>query len=176
MTNPLCKYHFNIINFFFRHTMTHIFIFICSLGNSFSSEQYVCECKILYLFPKLSFIFDNNTMVSFSSEDIFENDGNKCKFFMEDYQENKWMFGLAFLKKYITYFDYGDSSITFYSDTPFEMNTINKYQRKDKVKQVYRIIFYSQLILVFFIIVIWYLNKRKILEHIETPINNSLRQ
>ena len=78
MTNPLCKYHFNIINFFFRHTMTHIFIFICSLGNSFSSEQYVCECKILYLFPKLSFIFDNNTMVSFSSEDIFENDGNKC--------------------------------------------------------------------------------------------------
>lgn len=56
---------------------------------------------------------------------------------MEDNKENKWMFGLAFLKKYITYFDYGDSSITFYSDTPFEMNTINKYQRKDKVKQVY---------------------------------------
>ena len=95
---------------------------------------------------------------------------------MEDNKENKWMFELAFLKKCITYFDCGDSSITFYSDTPFEMNTINKYQRKDKVKQVYRIIFYSQLILVFFIIVIWYLNKRKILEHIETPINNSLRQ
>ena len=149
---------------------------ICSFGISFSSEQYVCECKILYLFPKLSFIFDNNTMVSFSSEDIFENDGNKCKFLMEESKENKWMFGLAFLKKYITYFDYGDSSITFYSDSPFEMNTINKYQRKDKVKQIYRIIFYSQLILVLFIIVVWYLNKRKILEHIETPINNSLRQ
>ena len=73
-------------------------------------------------------------MVSFSSEDIFENDGNKCKFLMEDNKENKWMFGLALLKKYITYFDYGDSSITFYSDAPFEMNTINKYQRKDKVK------------------------------------------
>lgn len=82
-------------------------------------RKYVdCRCnQINETFPNITIIINNYNFV-FTYKELFRSFFNACTFIFEldtKYQE-KYVFGIDFLLKYTTKFDYENNTISFYSD------------------------------------------------------------
>lgn len=102
----------------------------------FENYCITCKCEYLKYLEPISFIFDNKQFV-FTYEDLFYQLEQLCVFTMAQNTKNiEWKFGLTFLLKYKTLFDYDTKSISFYSkeklpsidlDLLFPINRIIKW-------------------------------------------------
>ena len=90
---------------------------VCVLASNYGLMFYDCNCREINDFPDITFKIDNNYM-TFTVKDLtFFRSYDHCSFLIEENlaDPESWLFGLPFYRKYPTYFDYEQSTITFYS-------------------------------------------------------------
>ena len=91
-----------------------------------------CFCNIINIFPNITFIFDNY-QYKFTSEELFDYyGGGKCLFLIQGnhLRKNNFVFGVPFLNKFISNFDYETKYITFYSENKINEIDLNKFFKK----------------------------------------------
>lgn len=139
---------------------------LCYKDSTFSVSSYFCDKQILKSFPDITFIMGNDTNITFKDNDLFQNSkGNEVKFLLEENKGNdqEWMFGLVFLNKYLTYFDYDTNLITFYNEEPFGIVDIkNQIYGDDKILNIIKVLIGIMITFSFFIISQLYINNIKI--------------
>ena len=81
----------------------------------------LCDCNIKKEFPMFKFVFSNNYVISFTFDEMFEPYQSKCTFLVRTrkFYLERFVFGLMFLRKFKSVFDYEKKAITLYSENPF---------------------------------------------------------
>lgn len=99
-----------------------------------TGDYFHCICSFFKQLPDVKFFF-NNKEITLNMKQLFEIYGNGsidenylCDLYIIPNIVNpkEWVFGVNFLKNYITKFDYEKREVSFYSDTPFETGIIEK--------------------------------------------------
>lgn len=90
---------------------------ICILTTSYDLVYYDCNCREIKDFPDIIFKIDDNYMIFTVNNLTIYRSYDHCTFVIEENFRDPegWLFGLPFYRKYPTYFDYEQSSISFYS-------------------------------------------------------------
>ena len=95
---------------------------------AYESDSINCECSIMGTLPTIVFELGKKEkmLVEFKSEELFLPIGINCRFLIEENtkEENQFVFGIPFLKRYPMQFDYDNHSFTIYSKTMFTFNKI----------------------------------------------------
>lgn len=121
------KFRYTLIpSAFFNHLRDGLFAkYIdnkqCEVSAYMLGKGILCDCNIKKEFPMFKFVFINNYVISFTFDEMFEPYQSKCsllvrtrKFYLE-----RFVFGLMFLRKFKSVFDYEKKAITLYSVNPF---------------------------------------------------------
>ena len=89
---------------------------ICKYKRNWNSENIECECSQLKENQSISLIFDTCVFLFQNKELFIEKENNKCYFIFEPNLINNetWIIGINFYKRYITDFDYEKGVISFY--------------------------------------------------------------
>ena len=109
----------------------------CMYTSSDRYHFYSCDCDVLDKLEDIHFVF-NNIVHTFKMKDLFEiydpsEMGSEfCELLISKSNDDKWSFGVMFLEKYMSQFDYESNTISFYSEKQFETfvmksNSISKY-------------------------------------------------
>ena len=120
---------------------------------------FECICDVKNTFPNITFIFDNY-QYKFTSEELFSYYGNgNCLFLIQGnhLRKNNFIFGVPFLNKFISNFDYETKYITFYSEKQIEKINLDKFLGK-KRNNIYII---GILIIIVFVGVLMYIRKKR---------------
>ena len=143
----------------------------------FTSEHFniLAPYRFLQFMKKtvfdIHFVF-NNIVHTFKMKDLFEiydpsEMGSEfCELLISKSNDDKWSFGVMFLEKYMSQFDYESNTISFYSEKQFETfvmksNSISKY--------ISVFVFIGLLITVVYLILILLMNNDKIEYHSSIP-------
>ena len=103
--------HKEIFNKYYMHNNT------CHIYQTINSYTAKCNVSLINTFPNISFII-NNTLFTFSQNDLFDDD--YFIIILNEDDDNEWKFGIKFLSKYISYFNYETNTISFYNSIPFK--------------------------------------------------------
>lgn len=91
---------------------------ICN-STLFMDWNFECDCKSLHLFPDITFVIEDKKYILEKNE-VFYHLAFSCFFIIVESPTNEWVIGTSFLKKYLTLFDYENSTISFYSESKLE--------------------------------------------------------
>lgn len=90
-------------------------------------QHFICECKDLDNFPKLSFYFNKKLTVTLEKSQLFYIINDRCFFSIHNNLKNDaWVFQLNFLNNTYINFDYDNKSIKVFSSEPLVTNIIEK--------------------------------------------------
>lgn len=91
----------------------------CNYLNITSLHLFGCDCRTIYSFPNLNFVLSGK-IFSIKMSTLFEiyDPGDTKKEFCELMikKSTKWIFGIAFINKYLIGFDYENDVVEIYSD------------------------------------------------------------
>ena len=93
----------------------------CMYTSSDRYHFYSCDCDVLDKLEDIHFVF-NNIVHTFKMKDLFEiydpsEMGSEfCELLISKSNDDKWSFGVMFLEKYMSQFDYESNTISFYSE------------------------------------------------------------
>lgn len=73
-----------------------------------------CNCQYVSEMPMMSFTF-GNFVFSIKMSSLFLHSGKFCESLFVSYNKDEWVFGTAFVDKYITMFDYEREDVIFYT-------------------------------------------------------------
>ena len=92
----------------------------CEFGHYYKVNKIKCDCSLIKDPIKMRFVFGKYI---FDTDEIFETSLNLCFFILrfKPVNDNQWIIGNWFLKKFPSSFDYDHSQITFYNEQPFEI-------------------------------------------------------
>ena len=93
----------------------------CEVSAYMLGKGILCDCNIKKEFPMFKFVFSNNYVISFTFDEMFEPYQSKCTFLVRTrkFYLERFVFGLMFLRKFKSVFDYEKKAITLYSENPF---------------------------------------------------------
>lgn len=100
---------------------------ICEFVTINLIQHFICECKSLENFPKISFYFSKELSISLEKNQIFDITNDRCYFSIYNNLKNDvWVFQLNFLNNTYINFDYDNKSVTFLSTYSLINNIIKK--------------------------------------------------
>lgn len=127
---------------------------------NFEPESFYCNCTVIDSFPNITMILNGIEFV-FTKDELFQYRSNRCYFSIKydrDYKSG-WVLGISFLSKYLTYFNYDKSEITFYSNFPFVIH--KEYYSREVTSYIITIAKVISLILCIYSIVLFIIIRRK---------------
>ena len=99
-----------------------------------TGDYFHCICSFFKQLPDVKFFFSNKE-ITLNMKQLFESYGKNsngeddlCDLYIIPNIGNpkEWVFGVGFLKNYITKFDYEKREVSFYSDIPFDSANIDR--------------------------------------------------
>ena len=129
--------------------------------NDSLEEQIKCYRNTSSVLIDYVEIVINGKVFTMIKKDLFliYADGNEFIIVNNKYSDNEWIIGNVFLNTYITYFDYSDKSITFYTEEQLE--TIVGYGKEGEEETIKNILMLCSIIMVLNIIFMFILKITK---------------
>ena len=135
-------------------------------NNTCSKKDYgnydiTCKCDDIRYLEAISFIFGNKQF-TFTYEDLFYTFEQLCLFaIVQNTKDDEWKFGLTFLLKYKTLFDYDSKSISFYSKDELPSIDLDILFPKNRIIKWISILIVIIVLLFLFIYIRKYIKGRK---------------
>ena len=135
-------------------------------NNACSKKDYgnydiTCKCDDIRYLEAISFIFGNKQF-TFTYEDLFYTFEQLCLFaIVQNTKDDEWKFGLTFLLKYKTLFDYDSKSISFYSKDELPSIDLDILFPKNRIIKWISILIVIIVLLFLFIYIRKYIKGRK---------------
>lgn len=108
---------------------------VCKSENG-SQETLRCNRNSSEIIKNVELVI-NGKVFTIMGKDLFQIyvGGNEFIIGKNKYNDNEWVIGNVFLNNYISYFDYIDKSITFYTEYP--LKTVICYRKDDQIKNIF---------------------------------------
>ena len=123
---------------------------ICTYNTySFSpfTKSFSCKCNLLNdSFPNITIMFGNYGFI-LGYKDLFKQVFNSCTLIIQNDENSKdsYIIGYSFITKYVSKFDYDESSVTFMSQS---RNIIKYYTRNDFILPTIRLLAIDMILLI----------------------------
>ncbi len=123
---------------------------ICTYNTySFSpfTKSFSCKCNLLNdSFPSITIMLGNYGFI-LGYKDLFKQVFNSCTLIIQNDENSKdsYIIGYSFITKYVSKFDYDESSVTFMSQS---RNIIKYYTRNDFILPTLRLLAIDMILLI----------------------------
>lgn len=156
-------------NHFYQRIITEVFNQTLEqrrcVRKNYGNNEIECQCNIIKDFKPITFVIDGIAFL-FKSEELFLPIEAICTFqIVSNLNDNHWILGITFTKKYITTFDYDNNKVIFHSKEQFTKVNLDSLFPTKKILKWVLIIGSITLLIVIIKIVQIIMRKKKVNRH-----------